>query len=46
VIREVDRQPVHSVAEFRERYETAGDPVLLLVQRGTSVLFLPLRKAR
>jgi serine protease Do len=46
VIREVDRQPVHSVAEFRQRYETAGDPVLLLVQRGTSVLFLPLRKAR
>jgi serine protease Do len=39
VIREVARQPVTSVAEFRQKMGEAGDSVLLLVQRGDNPFF-------
>ncbi|HUG80441.1 MAG TPA: DegQ family serine endoprotease [Bryobacterales bacterium] len=42
VIREVARQPVSSVAEYRQRMGEAGDSVLLLVQRGDNPFFVVL----
>jgi serine protease Do len=45
VILEVDHESVTSVADLRKRLNASGESALLLVQRGNSALFVPLKKS-
>ncbi|HVN84277.1 MAG TPA: DegQ family serine endoprotease [Candidatus Binatia bacterium] len=44
LIREVNRQPVHTVREYRAAVAAAGDRLLLLVQHGDLSSFVALRR--
>jgi len=45
VLIEVNRQPLRGAADLREKLDSAGDRVLLLVRRGDATIFLALSRS-
>jgi S1-C subfamily serine protease len=44
VIQEVNRRPVRSVTDFQRAVSGAGDPVLLLINRGGSTIYVTIER--